>query len=313
MIFDREDFLSRTLEAAFLEHAQDSKAKFDKKKAYLATLITSPNLLQHWDEATERLKKFDEDYKAWNLNYSKAIQTKLQIPIADILSSGQKLLEDLQSYFESIIPNETRSNDIERLKSEIMSEIERKIEQLSVSIDEKVTTGLNNIINLKAEIGLAGNFGDNLMKELESATKSKDSFIKIFVGAILSIPLSIIIFESLYPGDNQIFSTTVKLGLAASFGFFSYFAFSQYKLYQLLTFRYKHLIGFLGGGATFIGQLVDGDDIELRSEINQKMASLFMSIDDVLGLIKRNKHPAEFSAEKAIKLFESAAKIFPQR
>lgn len=312
MLFDKEELNQKNSEAEVITYAQEIKSKIDKKKSYLTSLATSPSILQHWDDITKRLISFEADYKTWSADYAKAIQTKMRNVITENLEDGCRLVEELKIHFENLIPNETRSSDIEQLKNQVLSEIEKNIGDLTTAIDEKIQTGINSILNLKAEIGLAGNFGDNLKAELTAANKSKNVFITIFSLAVLAIPTSIILFEFFYSGSNQIYSSTVKIGLAASFAFISYFAFGQYKLYQMLTFRYKHLIGFLGGGATFISQLVDGDDTQLKSEINQKMASLFMSIDDIMGLIKRNRHPAELSADNAIKLLDKAAKVLPQ-
>jgi hypothetical protein len=52
------------------------------------------------------------------------------------------------------------------------------------------------------------------------------------------------------------------------------------------------LKGFLGGGSTYINQLI-GQDNETKRDTNKKLAQMFVDIDDIIVHIKEIKHPAD--------------------
>ncbi|TOF43932.1 hypothetical protein CGJ22_24735 [Vibrio parahaemolyticus] len=68
------------------------------------------------------------------------------------------------------------------------------------------------------------------------------------------------------------------------------------------------MFGFLGGGATFINQLIDGQG-ESREDINKRMAELFMELEMVNGQVKDSQHPMEVTVDKVIEITEKISKI----
>ena len=55
------------------------------------------------------------------------------------------------------------------------------------------------------------------------------------------------------------------MGAISSLGILSYVLFQQFRLHQILHLKYTHLNNFLGGGATYINQLVSQDG-ELKKD-----------------------------------------------
>jgi len=131
----------------------------------------------------------------------------------------------------------------------------------------------------------------------------------LFIIAVISIPLFFILTVKLstftsFTADDLIY---IRGGVTIALAVLSYFFFCQYRLQQLISLRYSHLYGFLGGGATYIGQIAGNDD-EIKKQINTKLAYLFMELDDVFGLVKKNEHPAEKSLEKFSEILAAVLK-----
>ena len=210
-------------------------------------------------------------------------------------------------FLERIIPNETRSHDIESIKNDVLSRVEEDINKIKDEISEKLDTGIKNLLDLKSELGLAGNFGEQISNELKSSTRQKSVFMTLFISSLLAIPLFIVVTSVITQSFSltETAEITIKASISITLLFMSYFFFSQYKLYQLISLKYTHLTGFLGGGATFIAQLIESENEELKVEVNRKLADLFMGQDDILGLIQKNRHPSEVSLEQANKIIQN--------
>lgn len=307
----KEKIESAATDQELLTTSQEIEQKFDKKKNYYNSIASSAATLQHWEEVTGRLSELESQHRKWKIEHQKALTSKISDQIIKSLESYEKNLQEVQEFLESIIPNESRSANIENLKEELINHIKEKLEELTTDIDKKITTGINSVLDLKAELGLTKNFEQKIKDELKSSQRSKTTFISLFILTLASIPIFLATSNIPLETENSAYIIATKAGVSLTLGFLSFFFFSQYKFYQLLTFRYTHLSGFLGGGATFIGQLINSDDPELKSGISKRLAELFIELDDITGLIKKNGHPAEISIDKITKLLDAASRMKP--
>lgn len=225
-------------------------------------------------------------------------------------------LHEIEQTF--ILETKTR---IDRLSSNLTTTIESKVSVLSESIDEqisglsanleeKVAHGIKDLIGLKSELGLAKEFGGKIQSELEAAQKKEQRFMLAFIIALVLIPVSVFCTNSLTEGMTDAVSGYILKGsIAISLLFVSLFFFSQYRTYMMIRLRYTHLDGFLGGGATFISQLLEADSPDLKLEVNKKLAEMFMSLDDVLKMVQKSKHPTELTLETAETVFDKISKF----
>lgn len=149
---------------------------------------------------------------------------------------------------------------------------------------------------------MSKNFAQNLKKDKRTANITRFAFLGAFIVCLLSIGLWVLNSNRLisFEGIEIIEVITIKIGVAIPLAFLSYFFFSQFKIYQLIHLKYSHLSNFLGGGATYISQLI-GQDSQARDTTNQKLARMFMEIDDIMNTIKKQKHPSDSTFENGQK------------
>lgn len=198
---------------------------------------------------------------------------------------------------------------ITQLESSIYQNTKERVDTLTNVVRDDLNKGIQDLIGLKSELGLAREFGEKIQTELASAKKKEFRFMLAFIVALVLIPVSVFIEHYFITSIDDISSLILKGSVAVSLLFVSLFFFSQYRTYMMLRLRYTHLDGFLGGGATFISQLLESENPEFKLEINKKLAELFMSLDDVLKMVQKNKHPTELTLDKAELVYDKIMKL----
>lgn len=271
-------------------------------------LRNQPSTVRAWRQVEDKIVEFDNVYyNPWNQRWAEIHRGNQEQQLIEYFAEGEKFYDDMDDFTLSVAIPRHDSVETESLKQEVIKNIENDFLSLKASISSQIETGINNVIGLKAEIGLQKNFKENIEAELKNSDRNKLVFLGLFVIAVFAIPsfflstVKLDIFKDLKDLD-LIF---LRSGVTVTLTVLSYFFFSQYRLQQLISLRYSHLYGFLGGGATYIGQIA-GNDEDIKKEINKKLAYLFMELDDVFGLVKKNGHPAEKSLEKVGEIIASA-------
>lgn len=291
---DKEDPNSKKDKKAFMDKLTILKEKIEyifeyytsKKNNYL----DDPKL---WIEYNNYSSKLDEEYRKFSTNYKRFLNHAEQ---KFIINAFDEIIISFGKFEKNIleIPN-TVSWHKEK------TEIEEYFTQLQESINIKLEEGINNLVSLKAEMQLEGNFEKNIKWQLNYSTTGKWIFFVLFVGSILGIGGLLFITKT---DDITAKNVIFRFGFTIPLAILSYFFFSQYKLYHVVSMKFSHLNNFIGGGATFISQLT-GQNAENRVEINKKLAEMFLEIDDILLSIKKVKYPVDASLESTSKLVES--------
>lgn len=195
------------------------------------------------------------------------------------------------------------------LESNIAASTEKKVEELSTTVREDISKGIQDLIGLKSELGLAKQFGEKIQDELKNADSAEKNFFMAFIGVLALIPfLNVFILyklTNLEAIEKYIVTGSVTISILV----ISYFFYAQYRTYLMLRLRYTHLDGFLGGGATFLSQLLEAENPEFKLEVNKKLAEMFMSLDDVLQMVHKSKHPTELTLDTAEKVFDKVSKF----
>ncbi|BEU03311.1 hypothetical protein OAG1_21110 [Agarivorans sp. OAG1] len=310
MTFDEDEL--KGLQAAELQRkSQEIKQRFDQKRSYFHQIRNHFIVVEHWDDLNQKLVAFDmEKFNVWNKQWNNVHRSVKPEELIKYFNAGEVVFSEFSDYLSSILP---KSDEVEltEYKNEILAQIKEELNDLTAAVNGKVKEGIDDVIGLKSELGLEKNFGENIETELKASIKSKNNFRNLFIGTLALIPVFLALSSHLFSLDSsqQIELITLKLGVSFSLGFLSYFFFSQYKVYQMMSLRYSHLTGFLGGGATFLSRLVNTEDGEIKKDINRKIAHLFMQNDDISGLVKKTTHPADVSIDKLGKLLEQIGKF----
>lgn len=310
-IFDRSELEGKT-EAQLQQAAQEIKQRFDHKRAFYHHVRNQYFVVDKWDQLNRKVIEFDKDkFTPWNQQWKNYQRSNDAQQVIAFFESVLESYKEMDEFVSTLAPQRSDSQEIESLKKEILQNIESDILSLKTNIATQIDTGINNILGLKAELGLEKNFGENIATELESSKTYRNRFMTSFISAILAIPLFLLssFYFEFFKNLSQTEIYSLRIGASISLGFLSYFCYSQYKLYQLICLRYSHLSGFLGGGATFISQLIGSENSDVKRDINKKLAELFMELEDIFGLVKKNNHPAEISLDKVSKLLEQVTKL----
>lgn len=287
--------------------AQEIKQRFDQRRAFFHQRRHKIIDQQQWNEFNKLLVTFDQDdFNSWNREWRNIVRSTNKEQLKQFFSKGVDIYAPIEDYLEKNTYSEGHSPDVELLKSEVLTNIESDLLDLKNDVLTKVDSGIKSVLDLKAELGLEKNFSEKISGEIESSNKLKNRFMKAFIITALLIPVFLIctyLIDSI-SGLEKVELYFLRFGLSISLGVIALFSYSQYRLYQLVNLRYSHLHGFLGGGATFISQIIGTDQPELKNEINKKLAVLFMELEDIFSLASKTKHPSE----KLVEQFESVVK-----
>jgi len=297
--------------AQIQQSAQVIKQKFDQKRARYHQLRNQFPLMDEWDDLNERIVGFDNDvFNPWNQKWNQINRSNDINQVVAFFNEGNGLFGEMDKYISSISIPYGNSEDVESLKKEVLTHIETDILSLKTDVLVKVEEGINQLIGLNAEMGLEKNFRANLEKDLKKSNIHRYVFLIFFVLSVSLVPTflaSTFIMDAIKTLPYAEI-TTLRVGVTLSLAVLSYFFFTQYKLYQLISLRYSHLYGFLGGGATFINQLIGGDSAS-KEDVNKKMADLFMELEMVSGQVKNNQHPVEITIDKALEVVDKLSKV----
>lgn len=291
---------------------QQIKQRFDQKRAYYHQLRNQPSFFKYWDELNKRIIDFDTKYfNPWNQQWANIQRSNNEQQILTTFQNAVVFFEEMDDYILSILNKTQTSEEVDNLKTEILQHVERDVLDLRASISSEIERGINDLIGLKAELGLQKNFKDNIDSELATSMKFRFRFMSSFMATLFLLPIFVLstYYFEFFKNINTTELYVLRIGITISLAFFSYFLYSQYKLYQIICLRYSHLQGFLGGGATFIGQIIGSENSELKQEINKKLAELFMELEQVFGIAKKSSHPAEISIEKTGELLDKITNI----
>ena len=310
-LFEEEEFEGKT-GPQLQQLSQEIKQRFDQKRGFYHQLRNQYFVIDSWNELNKKLIEFDQQkFNPWNQQWANIQRTNDPSQIIQYFKSGQEFYDEMDNFVKEITGNYTHSPEIESLKSDILRNIESDILELKTDISAQVEKGINDVLGLKAELGLQKNYQENIDEELGRSTRFRNIFLGSFIVILLSIPVFLFFsYTNHFLSDyTTIEKYTLRFAYTISVGFLSYFFFGQYRLYQLISLRYSHLNGFLGGGATFISQIIGTEDSEVKKEINKRLAELFMELEEVFGLVKKNSHPAELSLDKEGKIIEQITKL----
>lgn len=251
-----------------------------------------------------------------------AINTIVQQPAkhSNSMPALQKQLKQFQYSYGELTKYCYMHSDVGRLENEFFERLsnledniavttEKKIDELSTAVREDISKGIQDLIGLKSELGLAKQFGGKIQEELKDAKVTEKNFFSAVIACLLLIPLinGVILFS--YRSLDLLAKYLLMGSVTLSILFISYFLYAQYRTYMMLRLRYTHLDGFLGGGATFLSQLLEADNPEFKLEVNKKLAEMFMSLDDVLQMVHKSKHPTELTLDTAEKVFDKVSKL----
>ncbi|MGM0609296.1 MAG: hypothetical protein ACQESP_12880 [Candidatus Muiribacteriota bacterium] len=286
--------------------AIEIKQRFDQRRQRYNLIKNSLVLNDSWDELNQELIKFEKNnFQTWNKKWNNVHrQNNLQI-YKNFFQEGEELFKNFDEYISNVPIQQSHSEEVEALKADMLSHIETDLLEMKTHLTRQIESGINDLIGLKAELGLTKNYKENISDELEKSNRHQKNFMIVFIASLIIIPA--FLFSTFYFDFFTVMEykelMLIRIASTVPLALLSYFFYTQYRLYQLISLKYTHLNGFLGGGATFIAQLIDSED-DVKKDINKKLAELFMELDDISSLIKKGKHPIESVLKNEKNIFE---------
>lgn len=284
---------------ALQQKAQEIKQRFDFRRSYFHTLRNSISDIEEWTKLNESLILFDKNhFSTWSKQWNNILRSGNVKTFQSYFDSALSFFQDLEDEVASIKPQYLNSDEIEGLKEEVLKRIDEDMVSLKNEMLEQINAGITNVLDLKSELGLQKNFADNLKEVRRVSNITKYCFLGAFIISLISIAFFLVFSYKLdYIQSLEFYEKIlVRLGTVSSLAVLSYFLFQQFKLHQILHLKYTHLDNFLGGGATYINQLVSQDG-ELKKTTNKKLTEMFMEIDDMIGNAKQVQHPTDKYSE----------------
>lgn len=281
------------------QRAQEIKQRFDHRRSYFHTLRNNIGDVKEWAKLNDSIISFDKNkFNPWNQKWNNALRSNSVASIKQFFNEGEILYQDLEEQVGNIKPQYLSTDEVEDLKSEVLKRIDEDMVTIKTDVIEQITNGIKNVLDLKSELGLQANFADNLKKVRKTSNTTKYCFLAGFILSLIGISIFLIFSYKLsYIQNLETYEKIlVRIGAVSSLAILSYFLFQQFKLHQILHLKYTHLDNFLGGGATYINQLVSQDG-ELKKTTNKKLTEMFMEIDDTIGNAKQVQHPTDKYSE----------------
>lgn len=312
MQYDKSELLGKSgtdLQVA----AQRVKQKFDVRRQFFHSKRNLVPDVDRWERLNQLLTDIDaKHYTPFNQTFMAVVKAENADKLIEHFDTLAKEFSEIEKVLPEYVPTESREAfEVNEFKKEVMSRIEEDIFNLKSEIASSVKDGISSLLTLKGELGLQKNYKEAMDNELSKTRIAKRLFMGAFIVCVLAIPVLLYFSFTLdaFKGQETIHLYVLRSGATVSLALLSYFFFHQYRLYQLIGLRYTHLQGLLGGGATFIGEIIGSENKDVRHEINRKMADLFMDFENISGIAREANHPIDLSSKKTAELLEQATKL----
>lgn len=284
--------------------------RFSQKRTYYHQSRNSQLLSpQGWDELNKAITNFDAKFTNWSRTWGSISRQQNSQIFIRFFNQIQPEYEKMDELIEKVRPKYEHNESVEELKQEILAKVDSDLANLANTFELQISKGIQNLIDLKAEYRLQDTFAMSVKKEKDAANTERKIYLGLFIASLFLIPTFLLISFSLDRINKLDISLqwSVRVTISITLGLLSLFFFNQYRVSRLILLKYTHLNNFIGGGATFISELI-GLNEDSKREVNKKLANMFIEIDDLMNSIRQSKHPSEKVVDSANKLIESVTK-----
>ena len=277
------------------QKAQEIKQRFDYRRSFFQTLRNNISNIEQWNELNTKLVEFEKnEYKTWSANWNNIYRTNNLNQLKSFFNNGTEIFQNFEEEVQEIKPEYLSTDEVESLKTEVLNRVDEDMITIKNEMIAQIEKGIQDLLDLKSELGLQKNFAENLKSVRTNSNKTKNLFLFGFITSLFFIAIFLVFSYNLsfIQGLESYEKILVRIGAISSLAILSYVLFQQFRLHQILHLKYTHLDNFLGGGATYISQLVSQDG-ELKKETNKRLTDMFMEIEDTLGNAKSIEHPTD--------------------
>ncbi len=319
-IFDEEEFNNLT-EAEKRSKAQSIQQLFIQRRSNYHQIRNQTLDLQAHKTISEAIIDFDTKFSAWNNQTQQTVRQNNINQIVSQFQSGNELFRPMEElYHNFLIEGIPYGFGIKDFVSNIEEKFSRKYEDmlehsrktqaaLKEELLNKISEGIDDVLNLKNELKITGTFKERIEKQLTDSPQKAKTYFGWFIASV--VLLCILLVGSFFIPSLKSLEWYASLALRASVAlpifWISQTLYNNYKYYRVAEMKYDHLDRLLGGGASEITRMID--DHEAKALAYHRLSELFLDIQDLTGIVSSDKHPTQKSLNEATEMIKQVKAI----
>jgi hypothetical protein len=337
MKWNRESLLFSSNQKEFDQAIKDVLEIFSDELRKLYNNYNKVSSIHYGRNVRDKVRKFDDkkveliDFSnelKYNAKNKKLLVERLELLFDELEHLSEMILEAHKKSAENHLDTETQISNIttqiksiqkeinnlsqrnDKINSELYLNYESKIERTINDLKNAVDSSLKEISGYKSEIELGKNYREMIKIQFENASKNVRTY---FVYFIISIALltSILITPSIvrdWTDYNAQIGWRISIGLPLLW--LVSFVFTHYKYYKVTQLKYQHILNLLGGGAYYIGKLLENKSA--RELANSRIIEMLLEYKDLSNLFYKEKAPMDKYLKKALEIIKESKKIIEE-
>ncbi|MCW9024041.1 MAG: hypothetical protein OQK73_05105 [Gammaproteobacteria bacterium] len=267
----------------------------------------------------------NDEYQRFNNNFNEANKKINEALKNNDISLAIKTLEMFDEIFQKMelvyLEHEDQYKqipaDLSQIYDQLQSDYREVISSLNLQLDNsrselfgKIQDGIDNLLQLKKELGFTGTFKDKIEREILKSKILSFIYLWSFILTLLLIPL-LVITSFIIPDIHTLEwyeALAVRASIVATLVWMATFFHKNYSLRTVLVMKFDHMERLLGGGAATIADLVKSDE-PARAEVYRRMSELFLNMDDLSEIVSKELRPTIKSKKEAINLLKEVKSV----
>jgi hypothetical protein len=260
--------------------------------------------IQTWNEVLRLYQRANKDFAQLTRELDQFTSSNNREGALPVLRRMETLVVTVNAHVRELVLladiRDRHSFNAEALRDVVQQQVETARAHLSAELDtavaharEQVENGIKELLGLKAELQLSGNFHSTVQKRMK-ANKHASWWSFAFATACLAV-LAVAMIAPLYieafPSDvasTVLFRFSVGLPILLLWSHLV----ALNRTYRVAALKYENILGFLGGGASEIAEVTKRLK-EIDSEEHRRLLAMIMGLDDLTHTVVKPMSPAQ--------------------
>jgi hypothetical protein len=218
--------------------------------------------------------------------------------------SGQNISSQI---FQIQLELKKLSKKGQELNNELYLSFEEKMKRLMNDLNDTVKNGLNEIAGFKNELELGKNYREMIEMQLLNSKKNVTVYLIAFVCSLLLLAGVLVAPSFVVDRKDLYIQISLRLSIGLPLIWLVSFVFTHYKFYKVAQIKYQHILNLLGGGAYYIGALLE--DKTIKEKANNRIIDLLLDYKDLSNLFYREKAPMDKYIKNAMEILKETKGI----
>ncbi len=249
-----------------------------------------------------------------NKKFNKIESIEKSIDEVQILKNDSKAEDKIDATLGKVselqgVLNELNSKGDE-LNQELYLNFESHVKGLINEVNLSVRKGLNEISGYKSEMELGKNYKEMIELQLNNSTFNVKIYFISFIFSLITLVAALLIPSYINALSELAYQIGVRISLGLPLLWFTSFIFTHYKFYKVSQLKYQHILNLLGGGAYYIGELLD--DKAAKEDANSRIIEMLLDYKDLSNLFYKEKEPIDKYLKKALEILKESKELFKE-